>query len=202
MIHVRVLSVDKATGHRIDLDTLRQFAAAKPLIEGEWLTGVIELPLPAATYGATLLLSQDDGRGALARLATVRVPDAGSRLGISSVVLGREGTGARWNSGRTVVPLNPLNAYVSGSMVELYYQVSGMVVGTEYDTRLEFFARDDTKKPKLAMGFKANALQARGEVSRTVALGKLDPGVYRLRVTVRGGGAEVEESASLAVRKP
>ncbi|MES2124828.1 MAG: hypothetical protein V4503_09105 [Gemmatimonadota bacterium] len=200
-IHVKLISVDRTTGERRELDTLRQFAAAKPLVEGEWLTGM--LSVPAATYGASLLLTQDDGRGALARLATVRVPGALPQLDISSVVLGREGTGVRWNSGATVVALNPLNAYQTGATAELYYQLSGLVPGTEYDTRLEFFSTlEDSKPPKLSLGFKTTATQPRAEIGRSVALGKLPPGSYRLRVTVRGGGTAASESATLVVRKP
>lgn len=202
-IHVKAISVDRTTGERRELDTLRQFASAKPLVEGEWLTGMLEFPVPAATYGASLLLTQDDGRGALARLATVRVPGAGSLLDISSVVLGREGTGVRWNSGATVVALNPLNAYQTGATAELYYQLSGLLPGTEYATRLEFFSMvEESKPPKLSLGFKNTATRPRVEVQRSVALGKLPPGSYRLRVTVRGGGGEARESATLVVRKP
>lgn len=201
-IHVRVIAVDRATGHRIELDTLRQFAAAKPLAEGEWLTGVVELPVPSATYGATLLLTQDDGRGALARLTTVRVPGAAPTLDISSIVLGREGSGVRWNSGENVVPLNPLNAYAKGATAELYFQVGGQTAGQNYDMKLEFFAAgEEQKKPKLSLAFKENAARNRTEVQRAVDLKNLDPGSYRLRITVTGAGGTATEDAWLVIAK-
>ena len=47
----------------------------------------------------------------LTRISAVSAPVNGSRLSISSLVLGREGSGAIWNSGARAVPLHPLNAF-------------------------------------------------------------------------------------------
>ncbi len=201
-LRIRVLSADVGTGRRVELDTTRQFATAQPLKAGQFLTGQVELPVVAGRHGATLILTQPDGRGALARLSTVVVPTAGGGLTVSDVVLGREGSGVRWNSGATTVPLNPLNAYLVGESAELYYQVGGQVDGMTYGTRLEFFkAGEEDKPPKLAIAFLGEARAAREEVVRTVALGELAPGRYRLRVTVSGGGASATSTAWLAVNR-
>lgn len=201
-LRIRVLSADAGTGRRVELDTTRQFATAQPLNAGQFLTGQVELAVAAGRHGATLVLTQPDGRGALARLSTVVVPTVGGGLTVSDVVLGREGSGVRWNSGATLVPLNPLNAYLTGESAELYYQIGGQVQGVRYATRLEFFkAGEEDKPPKLAIAFRGEARTAREEVLRTVALGELAPGRYRLRVTVSGNDNTATSTAWLAVNR-
>ncbi len=201
-LRIRVLSADAGTGRRVQLDTTRQFATAQPLKAGQYLTGQVELPVSAGRHGATLILTQPDGRGALARLSTVVVPGAGRGLTLSDVVLGREGSGVRWNSGATMVPLNPLNAYLTAESAELYYQVGGQMQGVSYATRLEFFKAGEEDKPaKLAIAFRGDARSAREEVMRTVALGELAPGRYRLRVTVSGNNESATSTAWLAVNR-
>ena len=79
--------------------------------------------MPPGRYTTTLVLSQDGGKGALSKLATVQAPGAVG-LQMSDVVLGREGSGVWWASGASRVPMNPLNAYAKGASAELYYQLS------------------------------------------------------------------------------
>ncbi len=199
-VRLQLMAVGTA-GRRTEIDTTRHFATARPLSEGEYLTGVVELPAPAGAHSASLVISQADGRGAVASLGTVTVPGRGG-LVLSDVVLGREDSGVRWNSGATMVPLNPLNAYLVGGSAELYYQVSGQVQGVTFATRLEFFkAGEEDKPPKLAIAFRGEARADREEVVRTVALGELAPGRYRLRVTVTGNNNTATSTAWLAVNR-
>jgi hypothetical protein len=200
-VRVRLLSINQATGQRYELDSLRQFAAASPLKAGQYLTGVAEMSVPAGRYTTTLVLTQDGGKGALARLAAVEAPGSGA-LRISDVVLGREGSGTAWNSGLSRVPMNPLNAYVKGADAELYYQLSGLKAGESYTTRFDFIpVSDKNQKPKLSVGQSAVVERERMEVMRTLALENLDPGSYRLRVTVKGAGAETSATAWLVIVK-
>ena len=99
---------------RVDLDTVRQFTTPTPLTDQQFLTGIIELPAAPGTYDVSLVVTQTDGRGAVAHLGSVVVPGAGTRLTMSDLVLGREASGTRWHSGATVVPLNPLNTWSVG----------------------------------------------------------------------------------------
>lgn len=201
-IRVHVMGAEVRTGARLDLDTLRQFATAEPLVEGQFLTGFVELPVPPGDYATTLVLTQEDGRGAIARLADVRVPGQRPTLEISDVILGREGSGVRWNSGTSQVPLNPLNAYAKGGSAELYYQLSGLKPGQRYDTRFDFFPIGEPRpKPKLTLTLPMEAGQPRMEIARSVGLENLDPGSYRLVVTVTGGGEAASSTAYLVVRK-
>ncbi len=200
-VRVRVLSIDQVTGARYELDSLRQFAAAAPLKEGQYLTGVAEMKVPAGRYTTTLVLTQDGGKGALARLAAVEAP-TNQGLRVSDVVLGREGSGVTWNSGSTRVPMNPLNVYPKGATAEFYYQLSGLTSGQTYATTLEFIpAADKDAKPKLSLRFSATADTERAEVARSIGLENLEPGSYRLRVTVTGAGATSSATAWLVIGK-
>ncbi len=196
-----MLSLLDATGRRVDVDTLRNFAVASPLQKGQFLTGTLEVQLPPGRYRGSLLISQGDGRGAVATLPGIGVPGQGNRLAVSSVVLGRAGSGTAWRSGNAVVALNPLGAFTEKGQAELYYQVAGQSPGTSYQATLEFFDTASPETSALTLQFDENAAASFREVHRTVGLANLKPGRYRLTVTVAGGGASATETAWLAVVK-
>lgn len=201
-LRLEVLMSRRNDGKRVDLDTLRRFATAAPLREGQYLTGLLEVRLEEGEYVASVVMSQDD-RGALARMQALAVPPAAGRLRVSDLVLGREGSGAVWHSGRTAVPLNPLNSYSKGSEAEVYYQVAGLAEGVVYQTRLELFDADPSPeaKSRLAIAFGASAAESRSEVTRTLGLKSLAPGRYRLQLTVTQGKATTSAVAWITVGK-
>lgn len=192
-VRVEVMLARRGDGRRFDLDTLRRFATAAPLTGDQQLTGLVELPVPPGRYVATVVLSQGE-LGSIGRLGEVVVPASRGALSVSDLVLGLEGSGVRWQSGTTAVPMHPLNAYPNGGTAEVYYQLAGLRAGVRYKSQLELFgADDDTKKPaRLSIAFETLAAEERVEVSRSVGLKNLAPGRYRVRMTVRSG----EESAS------
>ncbi len=200
-IRIRLIASVRGSPRRFDVDTTRYFAVAKPIGPGQFLSGTVEMPLPAGAYQATAVLTEGEDRGALSRLDEVRVPAATGGLAISSVVLGRQGTGVSWNSGRTVVPLNPLNAFAQKGEAELYYQLAGLEAGATLRTRVEFFKAVDGAEAKsaLSLSYDDRAGDRRLEVQRTLNLKNLEPGRYRVRVSVTQGGATVSEAAFLTV---
>ncbi len=197
-IRIQLITTARGTSRRYDLDTTRNFASARPLAGGQFLTGTLELPVPPGTYAATVVLSQQDGRGALSRISSVSAPMNGGNLSISSLVLGREGSGAAWNSGTRVVPLHPLNAFARSASAELYYQLNGLQPGQAYQTRVELFPAGG-ERSALALSFNDEPPARFVEVQRTIGLGNLEPGRYRLRVTVSGAGGSVSEEGYLTV---
>lgn len=201
-LRLEILLARRGDGTRAELDTLRRFATAAPLREGQYLTGVVELPVAPGEYVASVVLSQED-RGAIARMQAVAVPSAEGKLRISDVVLGREGSGARWQSGTQSVPLNPLNSYPKGGEAELYYQVAGLTAGSSFKTRVELFDADAPPegKPRLVISFDASSATTRSEVTRTLGLSSLLPGRYRLRVTLAQGDASTSALSWLKIEK-
>ena len=201
-IRIQLMTTARGTARRFDLDTIRNFASARPLVAGQLLTGTLELAVPPGTYSATLVLSQEGGRGALSRISAVSAPTNGTRLSISSLVLGREGSGASWNSGGRVVPLHPLNAFTRAQEAELYYQLNGVQPGQEYQTKVELFpAGESSARAALALTFTDEPSERFVETQRTIGLANLEPGRYRLRVTVSGAGGSVSEAGYLTVGK-
>lgn len=200
-LRMQMSAVD-ALGQRRDLDTLRRFAVAAPLAKGQLLQGMLEMVLPGGRHTMGLVLTQDDGRGAASSLGAVPVPMGGGPLGISSLVLGREGSGISWRSGTMTVPLNPANSYVRGGEATLYYQLTGIHPGQRYQTRVDFIegGRSDDR-PALSLTFTEVASSIRAEVLREVGLKNLTPGRYQVRVTVTGEEESSSETAWLTVVK-
>ncbi|MGE3496106.1 MAG: hypothetical protein AB7N73_15530 [Gemmatimonadales bacterium] len=196
-----LLSLLGPDGRRLDVDTLRHFAVPRPLDKGQYLSGTLEVPLAPGRYQGSLLLTQADGRGAVATLPGIGVPSPTGRLALSSIVLGRESSGALWRTPSGGVPLNPLGAFTEKGEAELYYQVVGMAPGTRYTTVLDFVELSTPDEVALSLTFEDTPGQPTAEVQRTVGLANLKPGRYRLRVTLTGGGMSAAETAILTVVK-
>lgn len=202
-VDVHVIASNLGDGARIDRDTVRQFAAATPLGAGQYLVGLTEVPVPPGRYHVAVVFTQRDGHGAIANLNEVAVHGAEVQLAISDVVLGREGSGIHWNSGSTSVSMNPLNTYRSGETAELYFQLSGLRPGAEFQTKLEVFrAGDDARHAaRLTISSKQEAAQERMEITRSLGLRNLDAGRYRARVTVTADGAKAVAVGWLTIVK-
>jgi hypothetical protein len=202
-VHLQLMAIRSRDGRRFDLDTLREFAAAHELRKGEYLNGLLELPVEPGTYTVSLVFAQSDQPNAIAHLNDATLMAKTGTLTVSDLVLGRASSGIRWNSGTTIVPLNPLNLFPKESDAEAYFQLDGMVPWTSYQTSFEFFRFDDkpTQPPRLSIAFSSQATGTRLEVSRTFGLKNLDPGRYRMKVTVRGGASVAETSAWLTIVK-
>jgi hypothetical protein len=200
-VHVRLMASRARDGMRIDLDTLRQFATDAPLKKGESITGMAELPLPPGSYHVSAAFTQDDGRGAVAALGTVVVPGDSPSFAISDLVLGRTESGVRWNSGTMSVPLNPLNTYPVGGNAEAYFQLGGLAAGEHYAIRVEINRAGDVAgaPARLAVTSDVAATATRMEIARGIGLTNLEPGSYRITVTVSGSGGSVTAAGWLTI---
>ena len=189
------------SGRRFEFDTVRHFVASRPLLSGEYLSGVLDVAIDPGLYGASVVVSQTSGRGAVAHLSDLNVPVAQPGLTVSDLVLGRESSGVHWNSGTAIVALNPLNTFPRDGQAAVYFQVAGLLPGTSYQTRFEFFrAGDDSKHPpQLAIAFDQVATRVWSEVSRTLDLHNLEPGAYRVRLTLSASPAEATATAWLTI---
>ena len=125
------------------LDTMRVFAAAKPLQDGTYLTGQFAVPIPPGLYQYRLLTEQGSGgAGTMVRGDSVFVDTlSGRRFAISDLVVGRVGSGLVWSTGSDTVFLNPLDRFVGGGTAELYYEVYGLPQGAIYHTQLRLERR-------------------------------------------------------------
>jgi hypothetical protein len=131
-------SVDRLVAR---LDTTRVFGTPAPLRGDRFLTGRLEVPVPPGRQRYRLLVETPDGvSGSLVGGDSVEV-DAldGRTFAVSTLVLGRAGSGLSWLAPGDTVLLNPLGRFPERSVAELYYEVYGLAPGQVYHTvvRLE-----------------------------------------------------------------
>lgn len=202
-VSIQIMAANTRDGTRTDIDTLRQFATLVPLAAGQFITGLIEVPIRAGRYSVGVAFTQTDGHGAIANLEQVEVPGHKPQLSISDLVLGRMNSGLQWNSGTTQVSLNPLNTFPVGTVAEAYYQLSGLTPGTSVVTAFAFFRVAEPPKnlPDLTISYAQVANLDRIEISRSLDLANLRPGQYRMRVTVLAAGVQASRTTWLTIVK-
>jgi hypothetical protein len=202
-IHLHAALYRSSDGRRIDFDTTATFGPRRPLLKGESLTGVVEILVPPGTYTTGLMLTQNDSSGAVVHRDGVVVPGDEPVLRVSDVVLSRAGSDIQWSSGLTTVGLNPLTTYTKGSDADIYFQLSGMTPGKNYESSFEFtrVGDDSAHTRPLTITFTQAAASDRAEVIRNLGLKSLDVGKYRITLVVRGEGKEARATGCLTIVK-
>lgn len=178
------LIATNASGDVVRLDTLRNFRSRQALGEGQFLFGLSHLSLPAGTWDVRLLVTQPDANagGAIGRLG-VTIPEKGA-LALSDLILGRTGSGLEWRGPNGPIHLSPLDSYNRKGEVEVYYELSGTKADTDYRTEVKLEALYGDAEGDLQLGFDDRATGPVLVSRRTVSLENLEPGQYRLSVTV------------------
>lgn len=186
-ITLRLIATD-AHGQVARVDTTRRFRSSMPLGKGQYLFGLEELRLAPGTWNVRLLVSQPglDAGGAIGRIG-VTVP-AVNAFALSDLVLGREGSSLTWESPAGVVPLNPLDAFPPKGSAELYYELHGATPGTTYQTDIEVKGIYGDAKGTVHLAFNETAKAALVRTWRSIGLDQLEPGQYRITVTVTDPG--------------
>jgi GWxTD domain-containing protein len=199
-VAMRVVAEESASGAIVRLDTTRVFVSRSALDPDAWLSGQIRVPVPPGRYTVRVILS-DTAAAAGAAVGHMDVPVP--RLGaaeptMSDLVLGRENSGQRWIAGADTVELNPLNAYPSGSSLEVFYQLGGLPVGAMLRTSIAVRPRSDRGgRRRVAVRFDERVSAARLAVHRSVALASLPPGEYLIIVAI----GEVDRPAAIERRQ-
>lgn len=186
-LSIRLIALDRTTGTVRQLDTTRIFLARDTLRGSQHLTGLLQLEVPPGRYQVRALLHQpgaDAGTGV--GRDSVEIPGPAEQLILSDLVLGRAESGLNWSYRGEQVPLNPLNAFQTGSNAELFYEVGGLVSGTRYTVAMLVRKASDKPEatPSLQLGFDFTATAPYERVHRTLGLGNLKPGAYLLQVAV------------------
>jgi tetratricopeptide (TPR) repeat protein len=199
-MQLRVIATE-AQGMVARLDTTRRFRADHALGEGEFLFGLERLRLSPGTWEVRLLASEagTDTGGAIGRV-DVEIPSSAT-FALSDLVLGRTGSGLRWQGGDGIVPLSPLDAYAPHGAAELYYELHDATPGARYRTSIELKAAYGAPKGAVHLTFEERAEHAFVRARRSIGLDKLEPGLYRITVTVteQGTGRTATRSRLLNV---
>jgi hypothetical protein len=199
---LRVIATN-AAGQIVRLDTTRRFRADQSLAKGQYLFGLEELKLAPGTWDVRLLVTEPemDAGGAVGRIG-VTIP-SNSTLGLSDLVLGREGAGLAWQSAAGPVPLNPLDAFPPKGSAELYYELHGATPDSTYQTDIEVKGVYGDAKGTVHLTFKETAHDQLVRSRRSIGLDKLEEGQYQVTVTVteQGTGRTAVQSRYLNVRE-
>ena len=102
-IRLQVIAYRASDGRRVDFDTTATFGPSHALGRGEYLTGVVELPVPPGSYTTSIVFTQDDSSGAVVHRDNVVVSGDEGVLRVSDLVFSRAGSDVHWNSGATTV---------------------------------------------------------------------------------------------------
>lgn len=198
-LHFVVEAVREVDGLNRRLDTLRAFAAPHALAKGEFLTGLLELPLPPGRYTVSLMTTDDRGAGEVVSFSRVQAPDI-HRPSLSDLVLGTKASGVHWNTGGGEVALNPLNTFRREGDAELFVQLFDVPAETPLPIRVEVWSADTTaREPRLTIAFQGRSTGLVTPLTQILGLSKLEPGRYRLRVSVNAAGRDLVSEAWLTV---
>jgi hypothetical protein len=105
-------------------------------------------------------------------------------LGLSDIVTGDERGGVVWASGAEPVSINALDAYPAGATAPIYYEVRGLETGRRYRTTVTVQRGAAGGGRTVQLLFEEEATGPAARMRRDVSLAQLEPGRYRLTVTV------------------
>jgi hypothetical protein len=179
--------------HRLEGEQMR--TRADTLRAGEFLAGTLTLPLPPGNWQVGIAFWQPDERtGGAVQVRDVRVDDGPATL--SDLIVGREDDLVRWNG----VPMNPLGTWRKGSTVTVRAELRGVPAG-EVRTTFEVHQLDRaSRRPAVRVAESSTTTGGTTLIERTVGLGRLGTGTYRLRLIIEGeGGLRLERSKVIEV---
>jgi GWxTD domain-containing protein len=187
----------RVAGDAVRLDTVRVFRTGGPLEPTQYLSGVLEFPVPPDTHALRVAVLEPGGVGGdVVDVRDFVVPDfAAGGLVMSDLVLGDRASGLQWIVSRDTVPLSPRGAYAKGGTAELYYELHGLPAGAPYRARIEvrgraggsIFARIGRLfggGPPVAFSFDGVTSESPHRARQAVGLEPLEPGDYVLTLSV------------------
>lgn len=178
----------------------------------KYALALVDLEVPSGPVTVTAVAEMGDSAGVLLARDTLQVPNAGSGLALSDLMLGRESAGLSWLAATgEPVPLNPTGVHPRAEPLSLYYEVYGLgdAAGVADLVLWRVEDRDQPTDSLPPSGRRALRLRfdERGggpvtRVRRSVDLSDLSPGTYRLRLRLQdAAGREVVRTAQLDVTR-
>lgn len=163
----------------------------------------VSVPVPPGWLEIRVAVINGDGGGVFPRdtIEVLSGGTAGARMSIP--VLGRRTPRIAWPipASPDSVFFNPLETFPRDGDLEVYYELYGLTAGVDYQTKIEvsrpgggFFSKVfGGGGKKISLSFRQLADGSVTRVSRTLGLQELDPGTYRLVLSLTGpGGIELQ----------
>jgi|CXWL01.1.fsa_nt_gi hypothetical protein len=199
--------------HRGDViatvDTVRTFRTRGVLSPGEYLLGRTPVAVPPGDYTVQLAV-ETEHRGIVTPPYAVRVvPADGKALALSDLVLGSRSVplAVPTITGDTAW-VNPMRRFSRASPMQLYFELAGLKAGTPYQVKLAVIRGATSgllgtrEKAALSLGFSGETRGGVAAIDREFNVSRLEPGEYRLEVTVTAPGhAPVSRHREFAVVK-
>ncbi|HEU4801112.1 MAG TPA: hypothetical protein VFS94_10800 [Gemmatimonadales bacterium] len=181
----RMRLVARSGPQAIEIDTVRRLAVRETPQPGQMLTFTTEVPVATGDWWVGVVVRQPaDSSGQFGRDQDVAVPAAGGALALSDIVLGTAVGGRAWDAPDGPFPLSATGSYAQGEPLPVYYEVAGVVGGSELTTDIAF-ALDDDDGEATTINFTEQATGAVQRFRRELDTRRLDEGRYTLLVTVR-----------------
>jgi hypothetical protein len=197
--HFALRAFRPSDGTTISVDTVRRFIGTEAPEEGN-LTALFELPIGEGRWELSMTVDQGTGAPGAYGLARHLVIESGGRLALSDIVPGREGS-PPWTASDGPFPLHPLGTWRVRETVELYYEVYGLEHGDDYRTTIELIPLNPRSQERVRISANDRATGSLTPVRKSLGLGRLTSGVYRIVVTLeRGGVRAVKEQEILVLR--
>jgi len=204
-LRFRVSALDSTTGRRLWRDTTRLFDLTGHPEQNSHLSGYLEMNAPPGTYAVRVAIHQPDSLAgnAVDLLTPVVTWALGSALELSDPVTGRHDDNTLYWFGQEPVLLNPLDTFLPGTTVEVFYVQGGLLPGESYRTTVTL-SRSGTDKELLSISFEELAGRRVESKRRGISLSDLEEGAYRLTLTIRevGSSRTVERHRTLNVIRP
>ena len=206
-IRASVLSLDGTTVARVD--TTRSFLASQPIGESQLLLGRLPVSVPPGLLTARVALQTDMG-GVVTARQEIRVPSPlGPDPGLSDLALGTRSVPLPWLvPGGDTAWVNPLSRYPRDEAALLYFEVTGLAPGEEYEIELTvrreggggILRRIFGGGTALKLEFDRTHPGGIDRIARELSLERVEPGNYLIVVKVRtGDDREVERQRRIEV---
>ena len=181
-------------------------AARDTLGRGQYISGVLDLEVPAGIWRLGFAIAQPGGqRGGAVSAPGLRV-GVDHPLDVSGLFLGQAGNEVVWSGPDRAIGLTPMSAFPRGAALDLFYQVSGLVSGEGLHTSVAVFHHDNDRigTRVVQLGFSDVASGRETALQRAVDVSRLGIGEYLLVVTVSRAddSATVRRERAFSIVKP
>jgi GWxTD domain-containing protein len=162
--------------------------------------GRVAVAVPPGRWRYRLAISTDDSTGRVYPTDSVAPrPTDGRTLVVSDLILGRRDVSVPWVAapGDTAF-FTPGAKWKAEEELEAYHEIYGLAEGEPYKARL--IVRRG-RRAVLTLGWEGEGTAGVTRVSRTLNLGRLNPGDYRMELEVSAGRRKASTVRPLTIRR-
>jgi GWxTD domain-containing protein len=195
----RTRLVARSGAHAVEVDSMRVLTAHEVPREGQMLTFIQEVSLPADRWSIGVVLEQrSDSAGQILRDQDVSLPNASKAvLAMSDIVLGDAAGGRPWTAPDGPFPLSSTGVYTRGQPIPIYYEIAGAEPGAQMET--EITLSGEKGKNRSVIRFSERVAGSVLRVRRELSTSRSKPGRYTIVVRIRSGDREAEREAPLSI---